>query len=1261
MPSSYLDTSWFLDELKIFENNLTRIYPWITINYNENGDDIDLSLKSWKPIVNINKNKLDVNKISKYSSQIIWKIELIKLIANLKNSWDTADLDIYEKYSNTSNAYSMFYRFLFQIITINNQNIPPMYSSDLKLSLESTVINIKKTYKVLPKHLQFLLWIYWISVDDDEVNDAINELKSAWIISKITDPRVDSRIKLKIINEELLPNFVYFLKSDKKKWKPTKVKKEEKPEKTDENDSKKPEEVSNKKEDEYVENPSDFEDEEWEEDKWEEQEWDWEEWNWNWDWDWQWWDSSENDWQSPDYNRQYDTPEWWKFEKNNKQNNWYKIEISPPMKGYFTVDNKSHFNPNTKKWNNISNISKFDSANVKFSWKKHTLSAKISWWSLKSIPLPRGYVLDLNSLAYTWDKPEFFRDDNWAFFLWVNWSVDFSIDFYEEEDAIETNPIKEDLEKLYNWNLTTNAQEAISKALSETDFNKKVRIILDYITSNHFYPPGKDSSETMNNAKKLQASIAKRSKDWSEYIKNLDASKHLECYSANTLFIAMLREIWVNARLATWHHLQWEINKNWNAEINSWNWHAWSLVWDWKNWIWFDATPSKDSSDPRNKKDPNDKDDENSSEKKNWDSDEANDWVEKNESWDPWNDWQDWWEWQKQSWWDSSDKKWDSKSNWQWEKSEKWWDSSWQSNDWWWGEQSWENENWWWQESKDKWENWDWNEWNPTWEPEQANDWVEKKWNWTSWEWEETWNEEGEWWQTEEDIERELENIYKDFENEVSKKPDTKEVDDYIEEIKRKAINAIQKDRDEQELQRKYPWLTEEQIKRLAKFVKDFRKELDKISRIKNPLFKKWESDNETLEQELRSIFDRIISRSLKDFEIPRFPVDDWDNLILIDPVQLYIDTEEWRDVSYSYMEQETRQTDEMKIVKVRKRKVLDWSGSMNEEWWKKLRIQQQIEVLENKVTAEKQRELNELSDRLDRDVRLETETWQFWVINPQTWLYFSRLKELSPDFEELEQASIWTLSWQAEHSTNDFDPLETIYKLLQQENLDVEEWQPTTFERIRAWYLVRQIKASDDLEKDEENLGTEDKKYLENLRTTETRKVFLNLIKIIPYKNLGNDELAYLNRLFNTWNLNNLTFKEWIKKYIWSKILSDEERDFFMNLDIEWKNMKEIFSEWLDVIKQKYNWENIEPILEVIEVSSDWWSNDIWRLQNIVWMLRSLWVIVVAYWIWSDWKKVEEWYKNDFNPKEWWYYCNNLLLYPQAKAQMWSTILDKI
>jgi len=1228
MATSSLNTLWFSDELKRFENNLSKMYPWMVIQYSDDGDDwdeIDVSFQSWKTIVTVHKNKIESNKISNYTSQIIWKIELTKLIANLKNSWDTTDLDIYEKYSQTSNAYSMFYRFLFQIITINNQNIPPMYSSVLKSSLESTVRNIKKTYQFLPKHLQFLLWIYGINGDDEEVKDAINELKNAWVIAKIIDPRVDSKIKLKIINEELLPNFVYFLKSDKKNWKPKKVKdtkKEEVPRKTNEDNHETQEDRTNKT-DEYVENTSDFEDEdeqEWDEEMWQES------------WNWQGWASSKDNWSSPDYNRQYDTPQWWKFEKNDTAKDWYKIEISPPMKGYFTSDNKSHFNPNTKKWNNVANISKYDATNIKFRWEKHTLSTKISWWKLKSIPIPRGYALDLDSLKFSWNTPEFFRDDNGAFFLWVHGNVDFSIDFYEEENKTQINPIPEDGNKLYRWSLTTKAQDSISKAQKETDFHKKVGIILDYITSNHFYPPGKDSSETMNNAKNLQANLAKRSTDWSEYIRNLDASKHLECYSANTLFIAMLREIWVPTKLATWHHLQWEINKNWNAEINSSNWHGWCLAWDGKNWVWFDATPSKDKNDPRNKKDPNDTDDENQNGKT---SDEANDWVEKNEKWDPWKNWPEWWEWQK------------------WE-SEKWWESWWTSDNEWWSQAPWENQSWWEPGSEEDWKKWEWNNWelekandwgeknenwklektndwgekNENWKPKNANDWGENNENWDPWEWQETWDDESTWelWQTEEDIERELENMYKDFESEISKTPDTKEIDDYMEEVRRNVINTIQKDRDEQELQRKYPWLNEEQIKKLAKFLKEFRKELDIISKIKNPSFEKWQSDNETLEQELRSIFDRIISRSLHDFEVPRFPVDDGDNLILIDPVQLYIDTQEWRDVSYSFMEQETMQRDEMKIVKVRKRKVLDWSRSMWAEWWKKLRIQQQIEVLENKVTAEKQKELNELSDRLDRDVKLETETWQFWVKDPQTWLYFSRLKELSSDFDEREQASIWTLSWRAENSTNDFDPLETIYELLHEENKKIEEWQPTIFERMRAWYLVRQIKASDDLEKDEENLDNEDKKYLENLTSPITRNVFLNLIKIIPYKNFGNDELRYLEKLFQDWNLNNSTFKEWLRKNIWTKILSDEEKDFFLNLDIEWKNMKEIFSEWLEVIKQKYHWVNIEPILEVIEVSSDWWSDNIRKLQNIVWMLRSVWVIVVAYWIWSDGRKVEEW-----------------------------------
>jgi hypothetical protein len=35
------------------------------------------------------------------------------------------------------------------------------------------------------------------------------------------------------------------------------------------------------------------------------------------------------------------------------------------------------------------------------------------------------------------------------------------------------------------------------------------------------------------------------------YVKNLDASEVLECYSANTLFVALCRYLWFSARLVT--------------------------------------------------------------------------------------------------------------------------------------------------------------------------------------------------------------------------------------------------------------------------------------------------------------------------------------------------------------------------------------------------------------------------------------------------------------------------------------------------------------------------------------------------------------------------------------------------------------------------------------------------------------------------------------------------------------------------------------
>lgn len=1205
MPNIPKNAENNLDQQR-FENNLQRIYKWISIRYTDNGDAIGVSLEWGNISIMLNKNNLSKNNLNQYISQIIWKIELIKLIAIMKSTWNSLDVQTYEKYNNTSSIYSTFYRFIFQIITLNNSNIPPLYYNEIKSSLQSTVKNIQNIYKELPRHLQFLLGLYNLNIQDEEVKQALEELKKAGIITKISDPRIDIKEKLTIINEELLPNFIYFLKKDKKAWKPKKKSKKTQnisPE-TPEETQNQPWEAENAHQNDYVENPDDFADEsdtDNQEEGWEWWGWWWWGGGWSWESSWDTWDA--DGWQSPDYKEQYDTPEWWKFEKNNSNKPWFKIEIFPPMRGYFVIDNKSQFNTQTNKWLNIARMKRYNSQWITFTGKKHTLSTTISWWNLKSIPLPKWYALDLNSLTYLWDKPEFFRDENGYFFLKIKNQSEISIDFYEEQPIFSSSPIQEDSEKLYQGNLTQKAQEALQKAKNEKNFKKKVKILLEYVTKFHFYPPGKNSQETMNNAKNIQANLTKRSQWWN-YIQNLDTSKHLECYSANTLFIALLRNIWLESRLATWHHLQWEVNKLWKSEIKSSNGHAWAVVWDGKEWIGFDATPKKDPNDPRNKKDPNEKDEDEDEKNENTQIDKANDWVEENDD-NSWGD-GDWSSWDKSK----------SGGKWQPSKSDK--PSSGDSSD---GESS------------------------PEW-----GEWAGEAWD----------TQEKEY--TQEEIEKELEQIYEDFKNDVANQPEKSEIEDYIEELKNQAIDVIEKDKDEQEMQNKYPWLSQEQIQELAKFLKQFRKELDTMSRLKNPAFETGESENETLEEELKSILDRVISRSIKEWEVPRFPVDDGFDLTLIDPVQLYIDTQEWRDSSYSYMEREITLQEELKIVKVRRRKVLDASGSMEQDSGKKLRIQQQIEVIDNKVTAQKQIELNELSQRLDRDVRLETETWQFGIYDPNTGLWFSRLKALSSEFDELEQASVWQLAGRASGGTNDFDPLEAIFELLVDENnLCQNENIPTTFERIRLWYLVRQIKAATDLEKKEDELDDGDTIYFQNLTSIDTKTVFLNLVKSIPIWNLGADEIAALNTIFQKWICNNSTYKKWIQKFISKKILSLEEKDFFLNLDIEWKSMKDIYSEWLEVITNKYPWEKLEPILEVIEVSSDGGSNRPERLQNIVLALRSLWIIVVAYGIWSDGRAVEQLYANSLNPKEWWHYCNNLLHYPEAKTKTWSTILDNV
>ncbi|MBP9820078.1 hypothetical protein KBC79_05085, partial [Candidatus Woesebacteria bacterium] len=115
-----------------------------------------------------------------------------------------------------------------------------------------------------------------------------------------------------------------------------------------------------------------------------------------------------------------------------------------------------------------------------------------------------------------------------------------------------------------------------------------------YVFTHHHYPGGGDLQAAQAVQYKLQQSSTPDT-----YIQNLDASEYLECYSANTLFCALVRKLGVPARLVVGHRVSGA--RKGVSEIDSTTGHAWSEIWDGTQWVRFDATPAAKPEDKQKK------------------------------------------------------------------------------------------------------------------------------------------------------------------------------------------------------------------------------------------------------------------------------------------------------------------------------------------------------------------------------------------------------------------------------------------------------------------------------------------------------------------------------------------------------------------------------------------------------------------------------------------------------------------------------------
>lgn len=269
------------------------------------------------------------------------------------------------------------------------------------------------------------------------------------------------------------------------------------------------------------------------------------------------------------------------------------FEIKPsgtskaPLTGYYCSGHTSYYDRQTKTWSKKKQLSGYTGAVA--GEARQTISGTIDA-GLKALPIPNTYALDISSIKYSGSKPEFFRDQNGCFYLQSSAGCTFEVDFLTEPSPFIGPPTAQDLEPLYDGSLSTATEDTIRQLRGNA--LQKAQQARQYLLAHHFYPGGGDLSA----ASALQYKLQNESTA-DNYFQHLDSSEYLECYSANTLFIAMLRKAGVTARLVRGHKV--EGARDGKAAINSNTGHAWAEVWDGSCWRRVDATPAPKPEDKK--------------------------------------------------------------------------------------------------------------------------------------------------------------------------------------------------------------------------------------------------------------------------------------------------------------------------------------------------------------------------------------------------------------------------------------------------------------------------------------------------------------------------------------------------------------------------------------------------------------------------------------------------------------------------------------
>ncbi len=265
------------------------------------------------------------------------------------------------------------------------------------------------------------------------------------------------------------------------------------------------------------------------------------------------------------------------------------FEIEPPLSGFYASGRKSYYDIERKTWSKRKQLGSYVGSELK--GERRTLSGQTDA-GVKSIPLPNGFAIDRDSLKVSGAPAELLRDQNGCFYIKTEGVTSFSLEFGQEATPFVGASVPEDTAPLTRAPLSDETEAALGRLTGGV--LHKAEQARQYIRAHHFYPSGGD----LQKAQALQAKLRHESSG-DAYLQNLDRSEYLECYSANTLFIAMMRQAGVPARLVVGHRV--EGGRDGKSVMNQNTGHAWSEIWNPSTgqWVRFDATPPPKPEDKK--------------------------------------------------------------------------------------------------------------------------------------------------------------------------------------------------------------------------------------------------------------------------------------------------------------------------------------------------------------------------------------------------------------------------------------------------------------------------------------------------------------------------------------------------------------------------------------------------------------------------------------------------------------------------------------